>query len=218
MSAKYLIIATVLIWNTVEGAGGGGGGGAGKGKMAGNGNRNQDDQRQYSTLIDNLLDNHEFIERNSTVTDDGIEAITTSNDPTVAGWIKTHVQQMKALMDSEDGIIREWDELFEAAFELRDFHNMTYEIIDDGVRVVQYVVQDVEGDERDCARAIIRAHAGVVDKFTQSGRDEAQKNHDVPGECDDIIGSFSSGANVLWTHHSIHVVFISWLLTKLIVN
>ncbi len=141
---------------------------------------------RYGEMIHNLLNHHELIDRESLATENGIDSTTTSENQNVAEWIKTHVHQMKELLDSEDGYIREWDELFEAAFDLRDLHDMEVQDLDNGVRVVQFVKENVEGEERECAKAIIQAHAGVVDNFVKLGFDEAEKNHIVPAECDTI--------------------------------
>lgn len=47
-----------------------------------------------------LLNQHSKIQRNVKDTDTGIDSLTTSDDPQVAALIKTHVQQMRALLDS----------------------------------------------------------------------------------------------------------------------
>lgn len=161
---------------------GGMGGMGGHGGMGGGGQNHM----RYGEMIHNLLNHHELVHRNSSATENGIEATTTSDNQDVTEWIQTHVHQMKELLDSEDGYIREWDELFEAAFDLRDLHDMEVHDLNNGVRVVQFVKDDVYGEERDCAKAIIQAHAVVVDNFVKLGYDEAEKNHVVPAVCDTI--------------------------------
>jgi hypothetical protein len=43
----------------------------------------------------------------------------------ISGWIKSDVQQMKALVESDSGTIRQWDALFREVFEMRDIHHMS---------------------------------------------------------------------------------------------
>lgn len=173
--------------------GGRGGGGRGRmgfqrgrGMMGGRGGGSMVEGRnRMRETIHNLLDNHEVIERKSFHTENGIEATTTSEDPQVANWIKTHVRQMKELKD-EGGYIRRWDELFATALDLRDFHDMDVDYLDDGVHVVQFAKDDIQGIEFECAKAIVQAHAGVVDKFVEIGYEEARKNHPVPEGCNTL--------------------------------
>jgi hypothetical protein len=67
---------------------------------------------------------------------------------------------MKALMESDTGTIRQWDDLFYEAFALRDFHHMNVNYTDNGVEVEQI-------GENDCAKAIVQAHAAVVCYFVE---------------------------------------------------
>ena len=132
--------------------------------------------------INSLFDHHQLIEREYNTTSNGIEAYTHSNDPQVAKWIQTHVHQMKELLEG-NGSIRQWDDLFEIAFDLRDLHEMSVDNTVDGVRVVQHVTTGVEGQKKVCSNAIIQAHAAVLSKFVEIGQKEAKVNHDVPDEC-----------------------------------
>ncbi len=153
----------------------------------GGGNDKNGDQTNGDTTIRNLFNHHELIDRDSAETPDGIEAFTTSENEEVAEWIKTHVEQMEHLMHDTEEYIRKWDPLFEAAFDLREFHDITVEYLENGVHVVQSVAEGVEGDEWECAKAIILAHANVVDNFASIGQEEAEKIHLVPSECDGIL-------------------------------
>jgi hypothetical protein len=130
-------------------------------------------------VIQTLVANRQHIQRNVTETENGIVAFTWSLEDNVSGWIKTHVQQMKALMDSDAEVIRQWDDLFREAFALRDFHHMNVKYNEDGVEVEQV------GDN-DCAVAIVQAHAAVVSLFIERGQDEIRLNHEVPEECNDV--------------------------------
>lgn len=137
-------------------------------------------------LIHRLIDSHEDVTRYYNETDVGIESYTFSDDPTVAAWIQEHVNQMTELMSSypDYGGIRMMDPLFKAAFDFSSFHEMTVSNTDDGVRVVQSVVADVEDkDTKACTISIIKDHAAVVSKFAAHGRSEMRKNHEAPSIC-----------------------------------
>lgn len=82
------------------GMGGGMGGGMmGPGMMAG-GMGGCGDNSCPGPVFMSLLQQHSKIQRDYKHTTDGIESLTTSNDPQVAALIKTHVQQMQALLES----------------------------------------------------------------------------------------------------------------------
>jgi hypothetical protein len=158
---------------------GGGHGGMGHGGMQGMG------EGEMMEMIHNLLDHREDITRNYNHTDTGIESYTSSDDSKVAALIQTHVYQMTTLMDSENGGIRLWDDVFEMVFALRDFHEMTVTNTTDGVRVVQQVADKVmaDDDEAKCTKALIQKHADVVSNFVDRGREEMHVNHPAPKEC-----------------------------------
>jgi hypothetical protein len=152
----------------------------GKGGVRGNGGGGQDDgDANQSQVIQNLLDHRDDIIRTYTNTPTGIKATTWSLEDNVSGWLKTHVRQMKELMDSDSGVIRQWDELFQKAFELRDHHDMNVNYTANGVEVEQ------NGDN-ECAVAILQAHAKVVSLFIERGRAETRLNHEVPEICEGI--------------------------------
>lgn len=127
-------------------------------------------------IIQNLLSNRAAINREYNNTDGGIESYTWSDDPKVSKWIKQHVKQMKALVESDNGMIRQWDDLFREVFELRHYHHMEVRETEDGIKVEQ------TGDT-ECAKALVQAHAKVVSNFIKRGRQETRKNHAVPDIC-----------------------------------
>ena len=92
--------------------------------------------------IHNLIDNRHTIQRIVNITDDGIRSTTWSENEEVSAWIKQHVAEMSALLESSSGRIRQWDDLFVKVFDLRDSHTMQYHDRDDkmGVDVEQYGV------------------------------------------------------------------------------
>ena len=129
-------------------------------------------------MIQKLRDHRSLIQRNMTKTDDGIEAHTWSEDPTVDEWIKQHVAQMHYFMSTGQRI-RQRDPLFVAAFDKADKIDFAYDFdsVEKGVHVT-------ESSENPCAVAIIQAHAETVGKFIEYGPVEMRKNHAVPEECD----------------------------------
>ncbi len=96
--------------------------------------------------------------------------------------LNASVKQMKSLMEADEGI-RLWDDLFEIAFEYHDLNHLSFTEVDNGIKVSHEVNDDVEGQAKDCAVAIIHSHASVVSEFIQRGTDEAQANHPAPDEC-----------------------------------
>lgn len=54
----------------------------------------------YGPVFHALLNSHKQIQRQVTKTNDGIESVTTSNNPETAKLIQLHVKQMRALMVS----------------------------------------------------------------------------------------------------------------------
>jgi hypothetical protein len=129
----------------------------------------------HQDIIQNLVQNRGSIERTVTLTELGVEATTWSTDPVIAGWIQTHVAQMKERVETNN-VIRQRDPLFVAVFENREFLRTDVTNQTDGVFVVQT-------GETDCAIDIIQAHAQVVSRFLQYGPNEVRLNHDVPEIC-----------------------------------
>ncbi|KAL7517145.1 hypothetical protein ACHAWX_002094 [Stephanocyclus meneghinianus] len=139
-------------------------------------------RNEMMQTIHNLFDNRDSIMRDVTQTSDGVETYTYSDDSQVASWIISHVKQMKSLMEADVGI-RLWDDLFEIAFEYHDLNHLSFTEVDNGIKVSHEVNDDVAGQAKDCAVAIIHSHSSVVSEFIQRGTDEAQANHPAPDEC-----------------------------------
>ena len=150
-----------------------GGGGMGMSMGMGGGGRSE------MATIHNLVDNRHDIQRIVNMTDDGISTTTWSEKKEVSAWIKQHVAEMSALLESS-GRIRQWDDLFVKVFDMRDSHTMEYHERDDGMGVVV----EQHGTNM-CATALVQAHAKVVSAFIREGYDEMHKNHDVPAVCEE---------------------------------
>ena len=153
------------------------GGGGGGGHMGGGGMGMGMGGRSEMATIHNLVDNRHNIQRIVNMTDDGIS--TWSENEKVSAWIKQHVAEMSALLESS-GRIRQWDDLFVNLFDMRESHTMEYRERDDGMGVVveQYGINK-------CAIGLVQAHAKVVSAFIREGYDEVHKNHDVPTVCEE---------------------------------
>ena len=154
-----------------NGWGGGGGGGGG-------GNR------QYMTVIHQLVDNHELIDRTVDIDEDNgiITTETTSENQQVRSWIRQHVEQMKELVENSKNNgggrrIRQWDPLFVAMFDHADKIDMGTNLTDDGIQV------KLVTDGSECAMSLAEAHAWTVSAFIDHGRPEVQSYHDVPAAC-----------------------------------
>lgn len=165
----------------IGGMGHGGGGHGGGGDMH---------QGEMMDLIHDLIDNRKLITREKKNTDAGIQSHTYSEDEQVASWIQTHVEQMMSLMESDNGRIRAWDDLFAELFDRRDMHalaNVVNTTNSDGTArgvSLEQVVTDQGIDDFDCMKALIQSHAEVVSKFVSRGRKEMHNNHLIPDVCD----------------------------------
>ena len=129
----------------------------------------------HQDSIHALLDNHEAIERSVKVLDDGVETVTTSEDPEVSETIRLHVRQMEQRMKSGHGM-RRWDPLFVELFRNHDKVRMEIEDIPGGVRVREM------SDDPDVA-LLIRQHAlRGVSEFVEQGHSRAHRETPLPEE------------------------------------
>jgi len=119
-----------------------------------------------------LLDHHKEIQRTVKETANGVETLTESDNPQVAGKIKEHVQAMKKRMDTGNGI-RLRDPLFAALFSRYKAVEMSYQPTEKGVKVI-------ESSKDPLVALWIKAHAKVVSGFVDKGHAEASKNHELP--------------------------------------
>lgn len=86
--------------------------------------------------IQDLLTQHEKIERNVEEIPDGIRSVTTSSDPEITKLIRTHVREMKSRL--QDGHpIRTLDPLFREIFRHHDKIQLEIEDVPGGVRVTE---------------------------------------------------------------------------------
>lgn len=139
--------------------------GKGKGKM-------DPAQQADMELFHFLLDHRNDIVRTITKRDDGVEALTESDNPKVAEKIQAHVASMKKRVE-EKRPIHLRDPLFAAIFKNADKIVFRWEKTAKGAKVVEtpkdaYVVK------------LVQSHAEVVSQFVKNGYAEVMRNHDLP--------------------------------------
>lgn len=119
-----------------------------------------------------LLDNRAKIQRKVNKLSDGVETITESDDAAIAQKIREHVQAMRGRLEQKKPIHMR-DPLFAAVFEHASEIQMKTEETPKGMKVT-------ETSANPKVVALIQAHAEVVNKFVQNGREEMHKDHPVP--------------------------------------
>jgi len=119
-----------------------------------------------------LLESHEKITRTVEELDNGVQTVTESTDPVVAGKIQEHVASMYQRV--EDGRpLRMWDELYREIFKHADKIKMEINNTENGISVT-------ETSEDEYVVKLIKSHAKVVTGFSEKGFDEARLNHEPP--------------------------------------
>jgi hypothetical protein len=127
---------------------------------------------QDMQVIHFLFDQHSQVTRRVNFTDDGIEAITESADPTVRAQLRKHVRAMKQRLDQRQPL-RQWDPLFAAIFEHAAKIRLDVFDTPNGVRIV-------ETSTDPAVVRIIHAHAHAVSGFVTEGGANMHKSHPVP--------------------------------------
>jgi hypothetical protein len=114
-------------------------------------------------VIHELFVNHDRIKRTVTNIPDGIRTETTSDDPQVAQWIKTHVAEMgqRVAAGDDPGLPIESDALH-AIFRNKDKIRTSVETIANGVVVVQTSTDPA-------TVAALQEHASQVTEFVKGG-------------------------------------------------
>ena len=130
------------------------------------------DHMKDMQMLHELLAERAKITRTVTVIDAGVDTLTESDDPKVAGLIRAHVLSMTARVEQARPIHMR-DPLFRAIFANADRIVMKHENTPKGVRVIE------TSRDKYVAKLIV-AHAEVVSAFLKNGFDEMHKNHEVP--------------------------------------
>jgi hypothetical protein len=119
-----------------------------------------------------LLDHRNDIRRKVTNLENGVEAVTESDDPQIAAKIQEHVESMYRRLEERKPIhVR--DPLFAEVFRNAEKISMKLEKTEKGVHVTE-VSEDLY------VAKLIQAHAEVVSRFLQNGHIEMRRNHAVP--------------------------------------
>ncbi len=140
--------------------------------MSGNGMIDQQMMADMPAIHDLLL-RHHAIRRQVDDIDGGIRARTTSDDPSAAQLIQTHVQQMKGRIETGRPI-RQMDPLFREIFEHHGAITMTVSNIPGGVEVTE-----TSPDPQ--VALLIRQHAHhAVSEFVAQGMDRAMQPTPLP--------------------------------------
>jgi hypothetical protein len=143
----------------------------GKGRMGPGGMQDPDHMKDMQ-VFHQLIEQRDRITRTVTVIEKGVDTLTESDDPKVAGLIRGHVAAMSARVEQARPIHMR-DPLFRAVFANADRIEMKSTATAKGVRVV-------ETSKDPYVAKLIQAHAEVVSAFLKNGFEEMHKNHDVP--------------------------------------
>lgn len=119
-----------------------------------------------------LLANHDKIRRSVTNLENGVETVTESDDPDVAGKIYEHARAMHKRVKENRGIHYR-DPLFAEIFRHTDKIEMAVGKTAKGVKVLE------TSDDPYVAK-LIQAHAQVVSKFVANGHAEVHEDHQIP--------------------------------------
>lgn len=120
--------------------------------------RHAHDKQVFQTL----LDVHDRIQREVTLTERGMRTITRSHDPAVVALLQDHVPAMHRRLQ-KGFALRRWDPLYRAIFEHADEIHMEIQLLPDGVEVIE------SGDNPEVV-ALLHKHANAVDGFVAAGR------------------------------------------------
>ncbi len=130
--------------------------------------------RNDMQVFHHLLEHHDEIRRTVKELETGVETVTESDNPEIAGKIQEHVAAMQKRLEEGRGL-RFWDPLFRALFQKSAEISMKVERTGKGVKVT-------ESSKDPQVVPLIQAHARVVSGFVKRGFDEAHESHEVPGE------------------------------------
>ena len=121
-----------------------------------------------------LVTNHDRLERTVEEIPNGVQTVTTTDDPELVEPLRKHVQEMSAVLE-EGGHIRQWDPLFAEIFQHGEAIQIEIEEIEDGVRVTE------TSDDEEVVK-LIRAHASKIDQFLARGREACREETPLPAD------------------------------------
>jgi YHS domain-containing protein/acylphosphatase len=143
------------------------------GKMQGKGMMEGEDRMGDMQTIHALFADNQKIKRTVKNVENGVEALTESDDPKVKAMIIEHTWAMKERLAKKQPI-RQWDPLFAALFEHADKIKLEVKNTAKGVKITEtstdpYVVK------------LIQSHAQGVSEFVAEGMASMHKRHELPG-------------------------------------
>lgn len=132
-----------------------------------------------AALYHTLLQRHEELERTSVKTARGVETVTrvTSGASDLVKILHSHVAGMKRRYDAGRAV-RSWDPLFVKFFDHRDAIELSWELLDDGIKVT------MDSDDPD-VRELIYLHDETLHTFVRSGFNASR--HESPHHPDESI-------------------------------
>lgn len=129
------------------------------------------EHQKHQADIGTLLDNHQAIQRQVTLLENGFSATTTSSNPEIACTLQTHVTDMKARFAKGRGI-RSWDKVYALLFAYREQINVDYQMLPNGVTSM------VTTDNPQLVEAL-HAHAYAVSGFVAQGRQGSGESYPI---------------------------------------
>lgn len=121
-----------------------------------------------------LLRHHDAIHREVENIGDGIRALTTSDDPAIAGLIRVHVREMQRRLEEGFGL-RYWDTAFAELFAQKE--KVRLSVTETGTGVV---IEETSDDPN--VVKLIQAHGVVVTSFVNSGGEAAGQPSPLPDD------------------------------------
>lgn len=121
--------------------------------------------------IHSLAEQHDELKREVQRTENGYEALTTSENPELVKLLQAHVDYMKKRMDS-GAMVRRWDPAFVELVENHKDIIVTLEIRTNGVAVV------VVGATADAIK-VAQNHSRIISGFVGEGAKAVHRNHGV---------------------------------------
>lgn len=146
----------------------------------GRGHHHHDDQspemakrhKRDQAVFHELLRQHDAIRREVENIPNGIRAVTETDDPALAGLIRSHVQEMHRRLKEGFGL-RHWDPAFAELFAQKDKVHMEVTETEKGVEILE------TSDDPNVV-TLIQAHGLVVTNFVKSGGKAASQPSPLP--------------------------------------
>jgi hypothetical protein len=123
-------------------------------------------------VFHDLLEHRAKITRTVTNLPNGIDTLTLSDDPVVAGKLRGHVASMTKRME-ENRPIHLRDPFFAEMFRQAKHVTIKVEPVPTGVRVI-------ETSDDPYTVTLLQEHARIIELFLKNGMAEMHKNHEVP--------------------------------------